>query len=66
MTTILNESFWDCECERDYIHPKAEKECELCGANSESQPDSWQDEIPEKWLDKFKEKINGNSDSKRT
>jgi hypothetical protein len=32
--------YWDCECERDYIHPKSEPTCVGCGARPEDQPDS--------------------------
>ena len=31
-TTIL---FWDCECERDYIHPCTEATCLVCKAERE-------------------------------
>ena len=37
--------FWDCECETNYIHPKSEEECKVCGAYSEEQPDSRMDEV---------------------
>jgi len=25
--------YWDCDCEHDYIHPKTETICKVCGAN---------------------------------
>ena len=30
--------YWDCECERDYIHPSNHDYCPLCGAAAEDQP----------------------------
>ncbi len=32
--------YWDCECAEHFIHPKGCKECLLCGAVPENQPDS--------------------------
>jgi hypothetical protein len=43
----INPNFWDCECEKNYIHPKTQKECAICGAKSEDMPDSRQNEIDE-------------------
>lgn len=37
--------FWDCECENNYIHPKEQPKCEICGAIREDQPDSRINEI---------------------
>lgn len=37
--------FWDCDCERDYIHPAAQNECPVCGAIREEQPDSHVNEV---------------------
>lgn len=46
------ESYWDCNCEKDYIHDKSlEKECTICGAKEEEQPDSHTEEV----IAKFKE-----------
>lgn len=42
-----NENYWDCECEHNYIHSKREKECLICGAIENEQPDSRQNEIDE-------------------
>lgn len=42
---ILDNRFWDCECEENYIHPKSEEECKVCGAYSEGQPDSRMNEV---------------------
>jgi len=36
-TTI---EYWDCECERNYIHPKTEAKCRICKAEQGRQPDS--------------------------
>lgn len=34
--------FWDCECkgEKNYIHPKSQKTCKVCGWTREDMPDS--------------------------
>ena len=37
--------YWDCECEKNYIHPKAHIHCLLCGARVEDQPDSRVNEV---------------------
>ena len=42
---VLNEDYWDCECDRRYIHKKSCPECPYCGAQQEEQPDSRQEEI---------------------
>jgi hypothetical protein len=39
-TVMTTQYFWDCECEKDYIRHKTEKNCPLCGAIREEQPDS--------------------------
>ena len=41
-TTLL---FWDCECERDYIHPCTEQVCPVCKAEREDAPDARIDEV---------------------
>ncbi len=42
---ILTPEYWDCECEKDYIHPKSQKSCKICGAKSHSQPDARANEV---------------------
>lgn len=37
--------FWDCECERNYIHSKTVYGCINCGAMQEDQPDSMVEEV---------------------
>jgi len=32
--------FWDCECKDNYIHPKDEPMCQVCGKHQDEQPDS--------------------------
>lgn len=44
---ILNENYWDCECEHNFIHQRDELFCPACGARREDQPDSRQNEILE-------------------
>ena len=40
MNEITTDKYWDCECEKDYIHPKSQNVCAICGCNKEDQPDS--------------------------
>lgn len=38
--------FWDCDCEKNYIHNKKEKlDCDKCGSREEDMPDSRINEI---------------------
>lgn len=39
------DKFWDCECEKNYIHPKEEDYCEECHTRQEYQPDSIVEEV---------------------
>lgn len=39
------EKYWDCECEDNFVHPKTQKTCPICGTNSDEQPDSRVDEV---------------------
>lgn len=32
--------FWDCECEKFYIHSAKEQKCSICEAERIEQPDS--------------------------
>lgn len=45
MKIELNENFWDCECENDYIRYKNENSCDVCGALQEDSPNAREDEI---------------------
>lgn len=36
----LTDKYWDCECEKNYIHLRSQEFCPLCKAESEDQPDS--------------------------
>jgi len=42
---ILNHSYWDCECEHDYIHHVSESICEVCLHKADVQPNSRENEI---------------------
>ena len=43
---ITNDSYWDCNCDENYIHFKSElQSCVICGAIQTEQPDSMQNEI---------------------
>lgn len=39
------EKYWDCECEKNFIHPKTQSRCDICGALEEEQPDSRINEV---------------------
>ena len=41
-TTIL---YWDCECDKHYIHPRSHKTCVHCKAVRDEQPDSRVNEV---------------------
>lgn len=42
---VLNFDYWDCECERDYIHPLSQKVCKVCGTLQEDGPSSHENEV---------------------
>jgi len=41
----LTDEYWDCECEKDYIHLRLQESCPVCKAESEDQPDSRVQEV---------------------
>jgi hypothetical protein len=46
MTVHTHPYYWDCECDKDFIHAKDTCHvCNLCGANKDDQPDSHYDEV---------------------
>lgn len=36
----LTDEYWDCECEKNFIHLRSQKICLVCKAEQEDQPDS--------------------------
>jgi hypothetical protein len=51
MTVETNPNYWDCECENNYIHAKAQTlACSLCGMTEDESPDSRVNEIKENTL----------------
>ena len=42
---FTTEDFWDCECEENYIHSKAEYKCDKCGFLHHEMPDSRVNEV---------------------
>ena len=44
---LLNPDYWDCECEKNYIHEAKQKRCRKCGSRRDEMPDSRQNEIDE-------------------
>jgi len=43
--TETTKYFWNCECERDYIHPRNTGFCDKCKTRREYQPNSRIDEV---------------------
>ena len=43
--TQTTKYFWNCECERDYIHPRNTGFCDKCKTRREYQPNSRIDEV---------------------
>lgn len=41
----LTDEYWDCECEKDYIHLHSEESCPVCKALQEDQPNSRVSEV---------------------
>ncbi len=41
----LSPDYWDCECEKHFIHPRSDERCPICGADQEDMPDSRVNEI---------------------
>lgn len=37
--------YWDCECNTNYIHPRAISACPVCGCVKDDQPDSIVSEV---------------------
>jgi len=42
---ILNLDYWDCECEKNFIHSINQEECDICGANQAESPSSIEREV---------------------
>ena len=42
---LTTEKYWDCNCLKNFIHPKSQKMCYECGAIEEEQPDSRVSEV---------------------
>jgi len=42
---VVTSLFWDCECDKDFIHSKRHEACPICGAVREDQPDSRANEV---------------------
>ena len=40
---ITTPFFWDCGCQKNYIHSKAETVCEVCGAKYAESPQDYPD-----------------------
>jgi hypothetical protein len=51
---ILNLDYWDCDCEKNYIHPKTQQICNICNYSQEESPASRENEV--KKYNKLKEK----------
>ena len=42
---VLNLDYWDCECEKNFIHPLSKSKCNLCGYDQEDCPSSRENEV---------------------
>jgi hypothetical protein len=45
MSMRTDPNYWDCDCRYDYIHPKSEEWCVICGTSSHNMPDSHSTEV---------------------
>lgn len=41
----LTDEYWDCECEKGFIHRRSQESCPVCKAEQEDQPDSRVSEV---------------------
>ena len=41
----LTDVYWDCECEKDYIHLRSQESCPVCKAEQGDQPNSRVSEV---------------------
>lgn len=41
----LTDEYWDCECEKDFIHSRVDDFCIFCKVEREDQPDSRVSEV---------------------
>ncbi len=41
----LNLDYWDCECEKRFIHPISQLKCDICGSLQEECPSSRENEV---------------------
>jgi hypothetical protein len=51
----LTEEYWDCECEKNYIHYKTKIWCPICKKQIEEQPPSRVNEVVEQGFISAKE-----------
>lgn len=42
---ILNLDYWDCEYQKNFIHPLSQQNCDICGSNQEECPSSRENEV---------------------
>jgi hypothetical protein len=42
---VTIEDYWDCECRKEYIHPKYQTTCTRCGEHQNDMPDSRLEEV---------------------
>jgi len=40
-----SKGYWDCNCEKNYIHANNERKCKVCGALRDESPNSRYDEV---------------------
>lgn len=42
---VTTDQYWDCECLKNFIHPKSQKTCFKCCTRADEQPDSRVNEV---------------------
>lgn len=46
-TNNTRPDYWDCVCEKDYVHKKEELICTMCHATREESPNAFLDDVLE-------------------
>lgn len=42
---VLNQSYWECECNDDYVRPKTKETCNECDAHHEDCADAYEETV---------------------
>lgn len=44
---VENQSYWNCRCKKNYIHPRTQAMCPYCGVWADGRSDSIAEEVKE-------------------